>query len=65
MSEQAATLIAAVVLVAARVAFDVYCLRELARAVVVLYFPPQVWFCIIICSTPFGGIGYLKLGRPR
>jgi hypothetical protein len=65
MSEQAATLISAVVLVVVGLAFDAYCLKDLARAEVVLYFPPQVWFYIIIFSTPFGGIAYLKLGRPR
>jgi hypothetical protein len=35
VSPQAATLISAVVLVAAGLAFDVYCLKDLARAEVV------------------------------
>jgi hypothetical protein len=65
VSQQAATLISALVLVVAGFRFDLYCLRDLARADVVLYFPPEIWFYIIIFSTPFGGIAYLTLGRPR
>ena len=65
MSPQTAIVISAVLLVVLGLGFDLYCLRDLAQAEVVLYFPPQVWFLIIIFSTPFGGITYLMLGRPR
>jgi hypothetical protein len=65
VSQQAITLISVVVLIAAAIRFDLYCLRDLAEAEVVLYFPPQVWSYIIILSTPLGGMTYLMLGRPR
>jgi hypothetical protein len=65
VSQQAITLISVVVLIAAAIRFDLYCLRDLAEAEVVLYFPPQVWSYIIIISTPLGGMTYLMLGRPR
>ena len=45
--------------------FDVYCLRDLARAHVTFVFPPQLWFLTIVLTTPFGGIAYLTLGRRR
>lgn len=65
MSQQSATLISALVLVVAGLAFDIYCLKDLARAEATLYFPPQIWLFIIVFSTPLGGIAYLKVGRPR
>jgi hypothetical protein len=65
VSQQSATLISALVLIAAGVSFDIYCLKDLARAETTLYFPPQIWLFIIVFSTPFGGIAYLMLGRPR
>jgi hypothetical protein len=57
-------LIPIVVLILA-IAFDVYCLRELARADVVLGFPAEFWAVVIFLLTPFGGIAYLKPGRPH
>ena len=65
MSQQTVTLISVVVLIAVAIRFDLYCLRDLAEAEVVLYFSRQVWFSIIIFSTPLGGMTYLMLGRPR
>ena len=60
-----ATALVAVLVVILAVGFDIVCLRDLAEAEVVLYFPPRVWATIIILSTPLGGIAYLMLGRPR
>lgn len=63
MTSQAALIPIAVLILV--IAFDAYCLRELARADIVLVFPSQVWVMVICLLTPFGGIAYLKLGRPR
>jgi hypothetical protein len=52
------------ILVAA-IGFDVYCLRDLARAQITLVLPPRFWFLLIVLATPFGGIAYLQLGRRR
>jgi len=65
VSLQAAALIPGVVLLVVALGFDVDCLMDLARAEVVLYFPPRIWAYIIIFFTPFGGIAYLVLGRAR
>ena len=58
-----ATALTVVVTLALAAGFDVYCLRDLAQADVVLRFPHQVWAAIIIFSTPLGGMAYLTLGR--
>jgi hypothetical protein len=65
MSSQAVTLISVVVLIIVALRFDLYCLKDLAQAEVVLYFPPRIWTYIIVLSTPLGGITYLMLGKPR
>jgi hypothetical protein len=65
VSPQAPALASALVILVLALGFDAYCLSDLARARVVLGFPPQVWLGVILLSTPFGGIAYLMLGRPR
>jgi hypothetical protein len=48
------------------VAFDAFCLADLARADDVRYLPKWVW-ALVICliSAPIGGIAYLVAGRRR
>ena len=59
----AAALVPLLVLI---VAFDVYCLVDLARARSARYLPKWVWVLIILfISAPFGGLLYLFLGRDR
>lgn len=53
-------LIAAVVLVAA---WEVFCLRDLARADHVRYLPKWGWVIVCLFSIPWGGIIYLVAGR--
>jgi hypothetical protein len=65
VSPQAASAVTGLVLLAAALAFDVYCVRDLNRADVVLVFPPRVWLYVIVLFTPFGGVAYLMLGRRR
>jgi hypothetical protein len=65
MNSTTATLISVFALLLAGFTFDVYCLRDLARAEITFVFPPQIWFVVIVFFTPFGGIAYLKLGRQR
>jgi hypothetical protein len=65
MSSEAATLVSIFATIVAAAVFDIYCLRDLAQAEVVLYFPPQIWAIIICLSTLFGGAAYLMLGKPR
>ena len=53
-------LIAVVVLV---VAWEVFCLRDLARADRVRYLPKWGWALVCLLSIPWGGIIYLIVGR--
>jgi len=50
----------AVVLV---VAWEVFCLRKLARADRVRYLPKWAWVIVCLISIPWGGLVYLIVGR--
>jgi hypothetical protein len=65
VSAQALSLTAALVLVAVALAFDACCLRDLARRDVTFVVPPEIWLCLILLFTPFGGIAYWMLERRR
>lgn len=59
-------LAAIVPLIILAVAFDVFCLVDLARADGVRYLPRWAWAVVIcIVSAPLGGVIYLALGRER
>jgi Phospholipase_D-nuclease N-terminal len=59
-------LAALVPLVLVAVAFDAFCLVDLARANEVRYLPKWVWVLVIcLISAPIGGIAYLVAGRRR
>jgi hypothetical protein len=48
------------------IAFDVYCLVDLARARSARHLPKWVWVVVILLvSAPWGGLIYLFAGRDR
>ncbi len=57
-----AALVPIIVLV---VAFEVFCLIDVARAGEVRYLPRWGWAIICVISIPLGGVIYLVLGRVR
>ena len=66
MSPVSATVIlvlAAVVVLA--VAWEVFCLRDLARTDRVRYLPKWGWAIVCLISIPWGGLVYVILGRDR
>ena len=52
-------------LLAAALAFVIYCLVDVAKADEVRYLPRWVWAVICVISIPLGGIVYLVAGRRR
>jgi len=52
-------------LVALGIAFDGYCLADIARAGQVRSLPKWAWALICLAQTPAGGIAYLCAGRAR
>ena len=50
-------------LIALGIAFDAYCLADIARASQVRYLPKWAWALICLAQTPAGGIAYLCAGR--
>ncbi|HEY5454960.1 MAG TPA: hypothetical protein VIJ96_05800 [Acidothermaceae bacterium] len=69
MSGPAAALIAflAVVVIFVVVRFEVFCLRELAKAddYQLLHLTRRGWTVAIFFSIPFGGMAFLLFGRAR
>jgi hypothetical protein len=53
------------VIVALAVAWEVFCLRDLARADRVRYLPKWGWAIVCLISIPWGGLVYVILGRDR
>lgn len=47
------------------VAFEVFCLVDLARARDARYLPRWAWALICLVSIPLGGVIYLVAGRSR
>jgi hypothetical protein len=52
---------AAVVVLA--VAWEVFCLRDLARRDRVRYLPKWAWVIVCLISIPWGGLAYVIFGR--
>jgi len=52
--------------VAAAVAWDIFCLRDLARAdpAGVRYLPKWAWAAICLLTCPWGGLLYMIAGKP-
>lgn len=49
--------------VALAIAWEVFCLRHLARADRVRYLPKWGWAIVCLISIPWGGLVYLIVGR--
>ncbi len=47
------------------IAFEAFCLIDLARAEEVRYLPKWGWVIVSLISIPLGGIVYLVFGRVR
>jgi hypothetical protein len=65
MTPAVATLLASLLVLALAFAFDLYCIRDLRAAPVVLVLPRETWLYVILFLTPLGGMTYLAIGRPR
>jgi hypothetical protein len=52
-----------VLVVGLAVAWEAFCLRDLARADRVRYLPKWGWALVCLVSIPWGGIIYLIVGR--
>lgn len=52
-----------VLVMALAVAFDAFCLVDIARAGQVRYLPKWAWMLICLAQAPSGGIAYLCVGR--
>ncbi len=52
-----------IIVLAVAVAFDAFCLTDIARASQVRYLPKWAWALICLGQTPGGGIAYLSVGR--
>jgi hypothetical protein len=59
------TILALAVVVVLAVAWEVFCLRDLARAHHVRYLPKWAWAIVCLISIPWGGLAYVILGRDR
>ena len=62
MTAQLATIL---VLVAVMVAFDWYCLADIARARYVRRLTKQAWALLVVITFPIGGMLYLTYGKVR
>ncbi len=59
-------LMALLPIIALAIAFDVYCLVDLARAQSARHLPKWGWVLVIVLvSAPWGGLFYLFVGRDR